>query len=225
MKRKEQQATHSDIDQSDDSWGEIRSNLPRGRSTRNTRGETRRIAKRDSLDSRRSSRKRTPSYNSASPRESDHSIRRPTDLFRTASKKCEPDHIRDLPSCLRQTLPRSTDRPLSLKFDPTMLPDATKQRDDMDKVADVIMSLQGEKSGNVELAHSELVGETIFALRGSGEFQVRWGIGAYGEELNDHIRRTSAYEKEEVIASGVRCLIPNRMAYGLSTLKMGTSSR
>ena len=36
-----------------------------------------------------------------------------------------------------------------------MLPDATKQRDDMDKVADVILSLQGEKSGNIESNHSK----------------------------------------------------------------------
>lgn len=45
--------------------------------------------------------------------------------------------------------------PLSLRYDPTMLPDATKQRDDMDKVADVILSLQGEKSGNIESNHSK----------------------------------------------------------------------
>ena len=48
------------------------------------------------------------------------------------------------------------------------------------------------------------------------------GIGAHGEELNACIRRMSAYEKEEVLASGVRFLLSNRIAYGLSTLKFGT---
>ena len=59
-------------------------------------------------------------------------------------------------------------------------------------------------------------------MRGFGEFRVKWGIGAYGKELNACIRRMSAYGKEEVLASGVRCLLSNRIAYGLSTLKFGT---
>ena len=50
----------------------------------------------------------------------------------------------------------------------------------MDNVADVILSLQGEKVENVEVDHSKVVGKTIFALRGFGEFRAKWGIGAYG---------------------------------------------
>lgn len=43
--------------------------------------------------------------------------------------------------------------PLSLKYDPAMLPESTKQRDDMAKASDVLLTLQGEKSGNVEIDH------------------------------------------------------------------------
>ena len=35
----------------------------------------------------------------------------------------------------------------------------------------------------------------------------------------------SPYESEETLSSGVRCLISNRLAYGLSALKMGTFFR
>ena len=51
---------------------------------------------------------------------------------------------------------------------------------------------------------------------------MKWGIGAYGKEPNACIRRLSAYEKEEALSSGARCLLSSRIAYGLSTLKFGT---
>ena len=57
---------------------------------------------------------------------------------------------------------------------------------------------------------------------GFGEFQVRWGIGAYEEESNSQLRRVSAYEKAEILAYRVRFSICNRMSYGISTLKIGT---
>ena len=91
----------------------------------------------------------------------------------------------------------------------------------MDNVAVAILNLQGDKEGSVEVDHSKVVEKTIFELRGFGEFRVKWGIGAYGKELNACTRRMSAYEKEEVLASGSRCLLSNRIAYGLSALKFG----
>ena len=39
----------------------------------------------------------------------------------------------------------------------------------------------------------------FFALRGFGEFEVRWGIGAYGKEITECPRRMSPYEKEEIL--------------------------
>ena len=85
--------------------------------------------------------------------------------------------------------------------------------------------MQGGKLGNAEIHHSNLVGRAVFALRGCGEFEVRWGAGAYGKDLNECLGRLSSYGKEVVLAPGSRCLITNRMAYGLSTLEIGTYSR
>ena len=217
----------SEIDYSDESWEEIRSHLDKETRQRTTKGEPelRRTSKRDSLDSNMSSRKRASSHNSLSPHESGASIRRPTDMFQPAKSRCKNEHIRDLPPCLRQTCHRATDPPLSLKFDPALLHDATKQRDDMDKVADVLLTLQGGNTGNVEVDHSNLVERTIFALRGFGGFQLRRGIGAYGKEMNARLRRMPAYGKEEIPASGARRFLTNRISYGFSTLKLGTFSR
>ena len=76
---------------------------------------------------------------------------------------------RDMPSCLRQTLPRETYHPLSLKYGPSMMPDA-KQRDDMDRSDAALLTMQGEKMGNVDIDRSKLVDRAVFAMRGFGEF-------------------------------------------------------
>ena len=132
---------------SEASWEEIRSRLDRDTRRRATKNdqERRRTSKRDSLDSAQSPRKRAASHNKLSPHESGTSIRRPTDLFQPAKTRCKNEHSRDIPSFLLQTSPRGTDPPISLKFGPTLLPEATKQRDDMDKVDDVLLTLQGGK--------------------------------------------------------------------------------
>lgn len=90
----------------------------------------------------------------------------------------------------------------------------------MGKVADVLLTLQCEASGNFEINHSMLVGRTISTLRGFGGPQVRCGIESYGKDLNDRPRRMSAYEKEDILATGTRCVISNRAPYGISTLKV-----
>ena len=50
-----------------------------------------------------------------------------------------------------------------------MLPE-TRHEGVAGKVADVLLTVQGERSGDVEIDHSELAERTIFAIRGFGEF-------------------------------------------------------
>ena len=137
----------SEIGHSEESWGEIRSHIDRDTRQRSTKNdqERRRTSRRDSLDSTQSSRKSAASHNRLSPRESGTSMRRPTYLFQPSKTRCRNEHSRDSPSSLRQTCPRAADPPLSLKFGTALLPESTKQRDDMDKVADVLLTLQGGK--------------------------------------------------------------------------------
>ena len=57
----------------------------------------------------------------------------------------------------------------------------TTEKDDMDREADVLLTMQGEEMGNVEIGHRKLVERTVFALRGFGECDVRRGAGHMGE--------------------------------------------
>ena len=45
----------------------------------------------------------------------------------------------------------------------------------------------------MEIDHIELAGREIFALRGPGEFEARRGVGDYGKDLNESLRRLSSY--------------------------------
>ena len=147
-------------------------------------------------ESPRSALKRSSSHTSRSPHESGHSQKRAADIFQTAKRRYQNVNKSDLPDCLRQTLPRATDHPLSLKYDPSTIP-KTKQKDDMDRVADVLLTIHGEKLGNVKIDHCKLVGRAVFALRGFGEFEVQWGVGAYGKDLNERMGRLSSYGRME----------------------------
>ena len=91
----------------------------------------------------------------------------------------------------------------------------------MDMISGVLRTLRVAKVRAMEAARSRLSGRTIFAMRWFGGF-ARWGIGAYGTDLNACRRRMDPYEIEEIFASGMCGLITNRMAFGVSTLKMGT---
>ena len=167
--RRKGQVDESNEGSSDGSWGEIKSHLSRKpKNAPEDDLEPRRTQKRASPDSAISPKKRARSRNSHSSHESDAAGRRATDLFGRSKNKYKNEHSRDLPSCLRQTFPRATDPPLSSKYDPTLLPDSTRENGDMDKVAVDILNLQGGKEGSVEIDHSKAAGETIFALRGFG---------------------------------------------------------
>ena len=112
-------------------------------------------------ESPRSARKRTSSRTSRSSRESGSSQKRATDIFQTVKSRYQNVHSRDMPSCRRQTLHRATDRPLSLKYDPATIP-KTKQKGDMDRVTDVLLTMQGGNMGNVGVGRSKLVGADRF---------------------------------------------------------------
>ena len=119
VNRKELTHGSSENEQSDESWEEIRSHLSRDKKTRNPRDKTDRkgVRRQESPTSPKSQRKRSPSFNSQSPRESYRPGRRPTDISHAASERYKTKHSRDLPSCLRQTKPRATD-PFIVKMRP-----------------------------------------------------------------------------------------------------------
>ena len=209
----------------DESRGEIRSRFKgaKRRSSLPARlGDEKEMRQTDAIESPRTARKRASTRASQSSRDSDRSKKRTADIIRTFGTQYASTNRRDLPPCLRQTLPRATiPPPFSLRYYPSMMPDE-KQRADMDRVADAMLTMQGGKVGNVAIDRIKFAARAVFALRGFGGFEARWGAGAYGRDPNERMGRLSAYGEEEALASGVRCLIANRMAYCLSTLEICT---
>ena len=109
-------------------------------------------------DPTRSARGRNSIHASRSSYGSGSSQKRATDLRRTAKNRYQNAHSRDLPSRLRQTLPRATDPPLSLMYDRATTT-KTKEKEDMGRVADVFTDAARMEMGNVEIDHIALVGE------------------------------------------------------------------
>ena len=89
-------------------------------------------------------------------------------------------------------------------------------------MADALVANAGLKENGTEATYPKLLERTIFALRGFGEFSVSRGIGQYGKSFADYIRRIGSDNVEDLRLNNVRCRITNRLAIGLSTLKMGS---
>ena len=146
--RKATRQDESEAGNIDESWGEIKSHIQHGkqRTPRPTRLDSDiRCRKRERCGRiHLSSRKRTSIHTGKSSRASASSQRRATDIFRTAKSRYRNIHSRDLPSGLRQKLPRSTDPPMSAKYGPATIP-KTKQKDDMCRVSDVLLTMRGGK--------------------------------------------------------------------------------
>ena len=151
----------------------------------------------------RSGKKRHSRSTSRPSRDSLGPYRRAPDIYQTAPSRYRNAHIRDLPSCLRQTFPRATDPPLSLKYGPKQIPTA-KHRDEMDKVDGPILTLHGEKQACLNWIAQNWLGALCFRYAVLGSLGVRLRIGAYGKDLAAYLRRMPPYEQEEIRPSGMR---------------------
>ena len=136
------------------------------------------------------------------------------------SAKSKSSSVR-LPTFLRQPLPRGTAAPVELKDDPKL---HKRKKEPWESVADALVANAGLgiKEGENETTYPKLLERTIFALRGFGEFTVCWGNGQYGKCFTDYIRRIGSDHIEDLRINNVRCKLTNRLAVGLSTLKMGS---
>lgn len=159
--------------------------------------------RRETPDSPRSAHKRASIYTSQSSRESVQTAKRATDIRQTSAARYKMRIVETPLLVYARLYHEQRTPPLSLNGDPALMPE-TKQRGDMDKVPDVLLALQGEQSGDVEIDHSKLAGTTVFALRCFGAFEVRRGVGAYGKGINACLRRMSAYGEEEALDTGSR---------------------
>ena len=124
-----------------------------------------------------------------------------------------------LPSFSKQHLPRGADAPAVLKDDPRL---RKRRKSGWGSVADALAARDGFKEGETDIAHTRLLERTLFALRGFGCFDITWGIGSYGKNFAELIRRIGTDNTEDMRVHHVKCKVANRIAYGFSNLKFGS---
>ena len=66
------------------------------------------------------------------------------------------------------------------------------------------------------------LGGAISALRGFGEFHIVRGIGKYGKNFTEYLRLMGSGNVGDLRIHNIRRCVTNRMAIGLSTLKLGS---
>ena len=108
---------------------------------------------------------------------------------------------------------------MELKDDPKL---HKRRKDPWGSVSDALAANAGLKDNETETTYPKLLERTVFALLGFGEFDVSWGIGQYGKNFTDYVRRIGSDHVEDLRLNNARCKITNRLAIGLSTLKMGS---
>ena len=163
---------------------------------------------------------RRASFLSANSVESDPGPFSPTKKV-SAKTARERGHVDHLPSFLKKALPRSTDVPVELDAD-SGLKQALGAKP-WERVANTIAS--SLKEANEEAKESEytsLIDNTIFVLRGFGEFESVIGSGTKGKQLTKCVRDFANNHKDKQIEENLRCVISNRLAIASGTLKWGT---
>ena len=145
-----------------------------------------------------------------------------TDASPVPSTRPGASHVK-LPSFLKQPLPRGTDAPVILRDDPRL---HKRKKSGWESVADALNARDnardGIKEGDNDTAAPRLLGRTLFALRGFGCFDLVWGIGSYGRNFTELIRRIGSGNAEDLRVHQVKCKMTNRIAIGFLTLKMGS---
>ena len=140
---------------------------------------------------------------------------------RTARTARERGHVDLLPSFLKKALPRSTDAPVELDAD-SGLKQAMGAKP-WERVANTIASSSKEASEEAkESEYTSLIDNTIFVLRGFGEFESVIGSGTKGKQLTKCVRDFANNHKDKQIEENLRCVISNRLAIAAGTLKWGT---
>ena len=92
----------------------------------------------------------------------------------------------------------------------------------MGKVDDMLLIPHGDKEGEKDLDRNKTAGRTIFAVPVFDGFDVWRAHGSYGNQSNATARRFPPYGKES-LSPGTRYIRPNRMTYGMSSLKFGAA--
>ena len=124
-----------------------------------------------------------------------------------------------LPGFLRQPIPRGTEAPVCIRDDPKL---HKRKKKGWECIADALSATQITKDGEKEPSASKLLERTVFAMRGFGQWHIEWGVGCYGASFTEFIRNIASDHVEDLRLFNVKCRITNRIAIGMSQLKIGS---
>ena len=124
-----------------------------------------------------------------------------------------------LPGFLRQPVPRGTASPVSIRADRKI---HKRKKRGWGCIADALTANQVLKEGEKEATSDRLIGRTLFAMLGFGQFEIEWGVGCYGGGFTECIRAIATDHAEDLRRNNIRCEITNRLAFGISNLKCGS---
>ena len=124
-----------------------------------------------------------------------------------------------LPGFLRQPIPRGTEAPVCIKDDPKL---HKRKKKGWECIADALSATQTVREGDKEPSPAKLLGRTVFAMRGFGQWHIEWGVGCYGTSITEFIRNIASDHAEDLRVFNAKCKITNRIAIGMSQLKIGS---
>ena len=123
-----------------------------------------------------------------------------------------------MPNFVRRPREKPTFVPVEMQTD---YESGERGREPWDIVAEGIGEIRGsdDKDGKSSNRMSEFL---VFSLRGFGCFKIELGIGAYGKDLLETLKRQASVMKESMYRKGIRVPLTNRIVQGLSEACWGS---
>ena len=125
-----------------------------------------------------------------------------------------------MPNFARRPREKPTYIPVEMQND---YESGAKKREPWDIVAEGFGEIRGndDKDAKSPTRMSEFL---VFSLRGFGFFKIELGIGAYGKDLLETLKRQASAMKESMYRKGIRVPLTNRIAHGLADACWGSEA-
>ena len=124
-----------------------------------------------------------------------------------------------MPSFVRRPREKPTYIPVEMQID---YESGTKAKEPWEVVAEGIGELRQGNEDKEAKGSAKLTEFLVFALRGFGCFRTELGIGAYGKDLCDTLKRQATVMKEYMYRKGIRVPLTNRIVVGLAEAAWGS---
>ena len=118
-----------------------------------------------------------------------------------------------MPNFVRRPREKPTFIPVEMQLDYEA---GSKRKEPWDIVAEGFGELRNGVDDKDTKSSARLNEFLVFALRGFGCFKVEIGIGAYGKDLSETLKRQATVMKETMYRKGIRVPLTNRIVVGMA---------